>query len=63
LHILVECEVVSQQQEGREIFYQLKMDKMKEIDQWLEQFRQIWEQRFSQLDELLSTLKQTKNDP
>lgn len=62
LHILVECEVVSQQQQGREIFYQLDIDKMKEIDKWLEQFRKIWEARFSQLDNLLNTLKHTKND-
>lgn len=57
LQILTECEVVSQQQQGREIYYQLKMDKMKEIDQWLEQFRKIWEQRYNQLDDLLQTLK------
>ena len=57
LQILTECEVASQQQQGREMYYQLKMDKMKEIDQWLEQFRKIWEQRYNQLDDLLQTLK------
>ena len=57
LQILTECELVTQEQKGREIYYQLEIDKMKEIDQWLEQFRRIWEQRFSQLDELLQTLK------
>lgn len=57
LQILSECEVVNQQQQGREIYYQLKMDKMKEIDQWLEQFRKIWEQRYNQLDDLLQILK------
>lgn len=60
LQILTECEVVSQTQQGREIYYKLDMDKMKEIDLWLEQFRRIWEQRFSQLDELLTTLKSEK---
>jgi DNA-binding transcriptional ArsR family regulator len=62
LQILTECEVVSQQQQGREIFYKLEIDKMKEIDQWLEQFRKIWETRFNQLDDLLQTLKNMKND-
>jgi DNA-binding transcriptional ArsR family regulator len=57
LQILVECEVASQQQEGREVYYHLKIDKMKEIDQWLEQFRKIWEARFNQLDDLLNSLK------
>lgn len=60
LQILTECEVLSQQQQGREIYYQLKIDKMKEIDQWLEQFRKIWEQRYNQLDDLLQTLKSDK---
>ena len=60
LQILTECEVLSQQQQGREIYYQLKIDKMKEIDQWLEQFRKIWEQRYKQLDELIQTLKSDK---
>ncbi len=60
LQILTECEVLSQQHQGREIYYKLEIDKMKEIDQWLEQFRKIWEQRFHQLDHLLSTLKENK---
>lgn len=62
LQILVECDLIKQNQQGREIYYQLDIDKMKEIDKWLEQFRKIWETRFSQLDELLSNLKNKKND-
>ncbi|WP_118976541.1 ArsR/SmtB family transcription factor [Taibaiella koreensis] len=58
LKILTECELVQPRQEGREIYYQLEIAKMKEIDKWLEQFRKIWEDRFSQLDSLLLTLKQ-----
>lgn len=61
IKILAECDVLEQQKAGREIYYQLKADKMKEIDQWLEQFRQIWENRFGQLDQLLINLK-TKED-
>ncbi|WP_317898051.1 ArsR/SmtB family transcription factor [Aurantibacillus circumpalustris] len=57
LRILTECELVSQKQQGREIYYQLEINKMKEIDKWLNQFRKIWEARFNQLDEVLLTLK------
>jgi DNA-binding transcriptional ArsR family regulator len=57
LRILTECELVKQEQKGREIYYLLEVDKMKEIDSWLEQFRKIWEVRFSQLDELLVSIK------
>lgn len=60
LRILSECELVKQQQQGREIYYLLEIDKMKEIDKWLEQFRQIWVDRFSQLDDVLSTIKNQK---
>ena len=62
LQILTECELVKQEQKGREIYYQLELEKMKEVDQWLEQFRKIWEQRFNQLDILLNNLKSVKND-
>lgn len=57
LRILTECEVVKQEHRGREIYYALEIEKMKEIDKWIEQFRKIWETRFSQLDSLLTTFK------
>ena len=62
LRILTECELVKQEQKGREIHYSLEIDKMKEIDQWLEQFREIWQTKFNQLDNLLSTIKEQKNE-
>ena len=60
LRILTECELIKQEYKGREIYYQLEIDKMKEIDKWIEQFRKIWETRFNQLDKLLSTMKKQK---
>lgn len=62
LRILTECELVSQEQKGREIYYSLEIEKMKEIDTWLEQYRKIWETRFDQLDDVLSTIKNQKNE-
>lgn len=58
LRILTECEVVTPEQRGREIFYRLEIEKMREIDEWLEQYRKIWETRYAQLDTLLAELKQ-----
>jgi DNA-binding transcriptional ArsR family regulator len=60
LKILTECELLKQEYQGREIYYQLEIKKMKEIDKWLEQFRKIWETRFNQLDNVLSTMKKQK---
>ena len=59
LQILTECELVTQEQKGREIYYSLEIEKMKEVDKWLEQYRKIWETRLNQLDDLLATIKKT----
>jgi len=60
IQILTECELVKQEQQGREIYYSLEIQKMKEIDSWLDQFRTLWETRFNQLDNVLSTIKKRK---
>jgi DNA-binding transcriptional ArsR family regulator len=60
LRILTECELVKQEQQGREIYYSLEIEKMKEVDKWIDQFRKIWEARFNQLDKVLSTMKKQK---
>jgi DNA-binding transcriptional ArsR family regulator len=57
LSILTECELLKPEYRGREIYYSLEVEKMKEIDEWLEQYRKIWETRFSQLDEVLASMK------
>lgn len=60
LQILTECELVQQEQQGREINYHLNADKMKDIEKWLEQFKQLLTQRFDQLDTVLEQLKSRK---
>src|SRR4029434_8944779 len=62
LRILTECELVKQDQQGREIYYQLEIEKMKEIDEWLAQVQEIWEANFKRLDALLAELKQQKKE-
>ncbi len=61
LRVLTECELVKHEQQGREIYYSLEIEKMKEIDIWLEQYRKIWETRFSQLDDVLKKYKNKKH--
>ena len=60
IQMLTECELVKQEQQGREIYYSLEIEKMKEFDKWINQFRKIWETRFNQLDKVLSTIKKQK---
>ena len=60
IQILTECELVKQEQKGREIYYHINAIKINEIDKWIEQFRKILETQFSQLDAVLLTLKKQK---
>ena len=60
IKVLQECELVKPEQSGREIYYHFNPKKMQEVDIWLDQLRKIWETRFNQLDEVLSTLKKQK---
>ena len=60
LRILTECELVKQHQSGREIYYQLNASRMTEIENWLDQFKKIWQTRFNHLDKVLLTIKNNK---
>lgn len=60
IKVLHECELITPEHSGREIYYHLNAKKMQEFDHWLAQFRQNWETQFNQLDQLLSTLKEQK---
>lgn len=60
IRILTECELVKQEQKGREIYYHINANKIKEVDKWIEQFKKIFETKFNQLDNVLTTLKKQK---
>ena len=60
LQILVECDLLRQEQQGREIHYHLNPKKMHEIEKWLQQFRALLDKRFTQLDSVLTQLKNKK---
>ena len=60
IQILTECELVKQEQRGREIYYHINPNKMKEIDKWIEQFKKSLESQFNQLDKVLLTIKKNK---
>lgn len=60
LRILTECELIKQESRGREIYYQLELNKMKEIDKWLNQYRKMWEDRFDQLESVMKKMQNKK---
>ena len=57
IKILHECGLLTTKQVGRERYYQMHPKKLKEVDEWLEPFRQMWESRFEKLDKVISQLK------
>lgn len=61
IQILTECGLVEAKPQGREIYYQIHIDKMQEVDIWMAELRQIWEARFDQLDNYIQKIKQERN--
>jgi|SRR3954471_20169077 DNA-binding transcriptional ArsR family regulator len=57
IKILAECQLLKQEQSGREIYYHLNPKKMKEAADWIEQFRELWEGRFNQMEKVLKNMK------
>ncbi len=57
LQILTECELVKQEQQGREIYYHFNPQKMKEIGDFLEPFRKLWDDRFNKLEAIMTNYK------
>ena len=57
IQILTECELLRQYYSGREIYYQLNVEKMKVIGDFIEPFKAIWDTRMDQLDIILKDLK------
>ena len=57
LQILTECQLLRQEQVGREIYYHLNPGKIKEISDWAEQFRELWEGRLKHMDKVLKSMK------
>ena len=57
IQILAECELLGQQQQGREILYHFNPKKMKEIADFIEPFRKMWDDRFNKLEAVMKKYK------
>lgn len=60
LQILTECELLEQEQNGREIYYHLNPAKMREIADFIEPFRKMWDDKFNKLEAVMKNLKAKK---
>ena len=57
IQILTECELLKQEQNGREIYYHFNAKKMKEIAEFIEPFRKMWDDRFNKLESIMKNYK------
>jgi DNA-binding transcriptional ArsR family regulator len=62
LQILTECELLEQKQTGREIYYQTNAKNMKEIADFIEPFRKMWDERFNKLEEVMKNYQSKKTE-
>src|SRR4051812_9595754 len=60
LQILTECELLAQTQSGREIYYHINAKKMKEVADFIEPFRNMWDDRFNKLETIMKKYKSKK---
>lgn len=60
IQILTECQLINQDQKGREIYYHFNAVKMKEASDWFDQYRRFWDQKFDSLEGYLAKLKKKK---
>jgi len=62
IQILTECDLLKQEESGREIYYQLNAAKMKEIADFIEPFRNMWDDRFNKLETIMKNYKSKKTE-
>ena len=62
LQILTECELLGQQQNGREIYYHINAKKMKDVAEFIEPFRKMWDDRFNKLETIMKEYQTKKTD-
>ena len=63
IQILTECELLKQSQSGREMYYHLNSKKLKEVADWLDPYRKMWEGRLDTMEDLLDELQKKKPKP
>ena len=57
LRILSECELLDQVKDGREVYYHINAKKMKEVADFIEPFRKLWDDRFNKLEAVMKKYK------
>jgi DNA-binding transcriptional ArsR family regulator len=57
IKILMECGLINIKKQGRERYCEASLQQLNEVSNWIEKYRQLWEEKFSRLDNLLDKIK------
>lgn len=60
IKILIECGLVEMEQRGRERYCEAKLERLSEVSDWVEQYRQMWTQKLDSLERYLDQLQKTE---
>jgi len=62
IKILNECGLIEIKDKGRERYCEAKLEKLNEVSQWIEQYKQFWETKLDALETYLDKLQKDTND-
>ena len=60
LRVLREAELVHLEKSAQRHIYSLNPDAIRELEEWVKQMTQLWDERFERLDEILEAEKEKK---
>jgi DNA-binding transcriptional ArsR family regulator len=63
IKILAECGLISIKKQGRERYCEASLQQLNEVSNWIEKYRQLWEEKFNKLDDLLNNMQNQTNKP
>lgn len=62
LRVLSEAGLVEVQPIANRRYYQLKAEPLKEMNEWVQSFKKLWEDRFDRLDDYLQELQRKEKN-
>lgn len=60
VQILTECDLLKQEQNGREMIYHLNPQGLKDVAEFIEPFAKLWDDRFNKLESIMKNYKEEK---
>lgn len=56
IKILAECGLINIKKRGRERYCEASLQQLNDVSNWIEKYRQLWEEKFNRLDDLLNNM-------